>query len=111
MWQQLFPTWQPRMFSWQPWPREEIANFCTRHIRLHSHEVTAQLKAGRAYNDLLDRLRADPAFAQVDFDSASAAANLVGRAPQQVDEFIEQEIAPVQHRYRHLVEQTADVTL
>src|SRR5262249_32908876 len=38
-------------------------------IRQHSHEVTARLKQGETRNDLLDRLRADPAFARVDFDT------------------------------------------
>src|SRR5207248_2127426 len=38
-------------------------------IRRHSHAVTARLKASAdAKNDLLDRLKADPAFAQVDFE-------------------------------------------
>src|SRR5579885_1072654 len=63
-------------------------------IRRHSHAVTAALKAGAATNDLLDRLRADPLFGQVDFDRVLAESRLVGRAPEQVDEFLRQEVEP-----------------
>ncbi len=37
-------------------------------IRRHSHAVTQQLKATGGRNDLLERLRADPLFARIDFD-------------------------------------------
>ncbi len=71
-------------------------------IRQHSHAVTAQLKAGAARNDLLERLRADSGFAQVDFDSICDPAAFIGRAPAQVDEFIEQEVEPIRKRYPNL---------
>jgi adenylosuccinate lyase len=71
-------------------------------IRQHSHAVTAQLKAGATRNDLLDRLRADSGFAQVDFDSICVPAAFIGRAPAQVDEFIEQEVEPIRKRYPNL---------
>src|SRR5262249_54013739 len=80
-------------------------------IRQHSHAVTARLKAGETKNDLIDRLRADPAFAAVDFDALAARGLFVGRAPQQVDEFIEQEVAPIRRRYQHLLGQKADVNV
>ncbi|HXG10693.1 MAG TPA: adenylosuccinate lyase [Gemmataceae bacterium] len=80
-------------------------------IRQHSLAVTARLKAGAAKNDLLDRLRADPAFAGVDFDEVIRQGYFVGRAPEQVDEFIAQEVEPIRRRYRHLLGQTAEVTV
>jgi adenylosuccinate lyase len=80
-------------------------------IRRHSHEVTARLKAGTGRNDLLDRLEADPGFAGVDFAQFREPARLVGRAPQQVDEFLEQEIAPVRRRYAHLLRQTTELSV
>ena len=49
-------------------------------IRRHSQAVTAALKAGAARNDLLDRLRADPLLAKVDFDAVLAEGQFVGRA-------------------------------
>jgi adenylosuccinate lyase len=80
-------------------------------IRQHSHAVTAQLKAGGQRNDLLDRLRADPAFGQVNLDEVLRAGNLVGRAPQQVDEFLEEEISPIRQRYCQLLGQSAEVAV
>jgi hypothetical protein len=51
-------------------------------IRRHSRAVAGALKAG-GDNDLLERLRADPLFAGVDFGDALDPARFVGRAPQQ----------------------------
>jgi adenylosuccinate lyase len=79
-------------------------------IRRHSHAVTARLKEG-GDNDLLDRLRGDPSFAKVDFADATDPRRLVGRAPEQVDEFLAREVAPVRERYRHLLGQMADVSV
>jgi adenylosuccinate lyase len=78
-------------------------------IRHHSQAVAAHLKAGGATNDLLERLRADPAFASVDFARVLDQGNFVGRAPQQVDEFIEREVAPLRQRYGYLLNQGADL--
>jgi adenylosuccinate lyase len=79
-------------------------------IRQHSHAVTAALKRGETRNDLLDRLRADPAFATVDFDALEGPSTLIGRAPQQVDEFLAQEVAPIRSRYGSLLGQKADIS-
>jgi len=80
-----------------------------RVIRDHSQAVTAELKAGAARNDLLDRLRADPLLAKVDFDAVLAEGQFVGRAPQQVDEFIAEEVGPIRRRYAGALGQQADV--
>ncbi len=79
-------------------------------VRRHSHAVTASLKEGGA-NDLLERLRAEPLLAKVDFDAVLDQGRFVGRAPQQVDEFIDAEVEPVRERYRHLVGQRAEVSV
>jgi adenylosuccinate lyase len=78
-------------------------------IRQHSLAVTAELKAGRGRNDLLDQLRADPAFAGVPFAEVLDPTRFIGRAAQQVEEFLAEEIQPVRQRYAHLLNQTADV--
>jgi adenylosuccinate lyase len=78
-------------------------------IRQHSHAVTAQLKAGGQENDLIDRLRADPAFAEVDFAALIQEENFIGRAPQQVEEFMHEEVESIRARYRHLLGQDAAV--
>jgi adenylosuccinate lyase len=80
-------------------------------IRRHSHAVTAALKAGAGKNDLLDRLRADPLLASVDFDAVVDQRQFVGRAPQQVEEFIAEEIEPIRQRYRPLLGQSAEVSV
>ncbi|HZY87621.1 MAG TPA: lyase family protein, partial [Gemmataceae bacterium] len=78
-------------------------------IRRHSHAVTAALKAGAARNDLLDRLKADPLLAGVDFPRVLAEGRFVGRAPEQVDEFLAAEVEPIRRRYRHPLGQGADI--
>ncbi len=66
-------------------------------IRQHSIEAARALKNGAQRNDLIDRLAADSAFgASVDDLRAALDPNrFVGRAPQQVDEFLEEVIGPV----------------
>lgn len=80
-------------------------------IREHSHAVTATLKSQGGTNDLLERLRADPAFAGVDFDRVLAEGHFAGRAPEQVDEFLAEVITPIRDRYRSLLGQTAEVSV
>src|SRR5262249_3286151 len=79
-------------------------------IRQHSHAVTAALKQGASKNDLLDRLRADPAFGSVDFDALEGHATLIGRAPHQVDEFLAQEVGPIRRRYGSMLGQTGNIS-
>jgi adenylosuccinate lyase len=68
-------------------------------IRQHSQAAAAVVKGEGKPNDLLDRLRADAAFAGVDLAAAMEPAQFVGRAPQQVDQFIEQVVGPIRQRY------------
>ena len=79
-------------------------------IRQHSHAVTAGLKDGTAASgDLIVRLQADPAFKEIDFAAHLQPINFVGRAPEQVDEFIAQEIKPIRERYGSSTGHNADV--
>ncbi len=70
-------------------------------IRRHSVEASRALKDGESErNDLLERLAGDPEFTAlgVSLDELRAAiepARFVGRAPQQVDEFIAEEVEPL----------------
>ncbi len=63
-------------------------------IRVHSQAAAAQVKQLGRPNDLLDRLRKDPAFSQVDLDRLTDPAAFVGRAPQQVGEFLAEVVEP-----------------
>jgi len=72
------------------------------HIRRHSQEAALVVKQQGGANDLLDRLKKEPAFAKVDFAKALDASQFVGRAPEQVDEFLAEVVQPIRERYRDL---------
>ncbi len=80
-------------------------------IRQHSLAVAEELKSGSQKNDLIDRLRADPAFAQLDFGRILEKKNFVGRAPQQVDEFIREVIQPIRKRFPQSINQQSDLKI
>jgi adenylosuccinate lyase len=69
-------------------------------IRLYSIAAAAQVKQFGKQNDLIARLRADISFAKVDFGKVLAPKNYVGRAPQQVDEFLKDIVKPILRKYR-----------
>ena len=66
-------------------------------IRQHSIASARALKDGAARNDLLDRIAADTAFAvsRDELESAMDAKRFVGRAPEQVDEFLAEIVEPL----------------
>ena len=57
------------------------------------------LKAGAADNDLIDRIRDDRAFPELDLDRVLDPRGFVGRSARQVDAFIEREIEPIRKCY------------
>ena len=69
-------------------------------IRVYSHEAAAQVKQHGKENDLLDRLKADPAFSKIDFKKVMNPTAYIGRSPEQVNEFITEVISPVRRKYR-----------
>jgi adenylosuccinate lyase len=68
-------------------------------IRRHSLAAAARLKEGAADNDLLDRLRSDPAFPTIDFDHVLDARQYVGRSARQVEDFLATEIEPIRRAH------------
>lgn len=78
-------------------------------IRVHSVAAAEALKDGADRNDLLDRLKADPAFSTVDLDAALAPARFIGRCPEQVDAFLAAEVAPIRQRYPEQLGQRKEV--
>jgi adenylosuccinate lyase len=68
-------------------------------IRRHSQAAAAAVKEQGRPNDLLARLAGDPAFAGIDVQAAADPAQFVGRAPQQVDEFLAEIVEPIRKRY------------
>lgn len=69
-------------------------------IRRHSHAAAEQVKKFGKPNDLITRLKNDPAFAKVNFTKVLNPADYIGRAPQQVDEFIKAVVVPIRKEYR-----------
>ena len=65
-------------------------------IRVHSHKAAYRLKAEDGVNDLLERIKNDPAFAAVadDLDSLLDPSKFIGRAPNQVREFMYEVVDP-----------------
>lgn len=78
-------------------------------IRRHSQAAARRVKQEGAKNDLIERLAGDEAFAKVDVRGTLEPRLFVGRAPQQVDEFIAEVVAPIRKRYGKLGELTAEV--
>ena len=66
-------------------------------IREHSMAASRRVKEEGLDNDLIDRLRNDPAFAAIkdDFDSIINPAAFIGRAPQQVESFLDEVVHPL----------------
>jgi adenylosuccinate lyase len=78
-------------------------------IRRHSQAAGKVVKEEGRPNDLLERLAADPAFAKVNLSTVMDPAQYVGRAPQQVDEFLTEVIAPIRARCGASTVKDADV--
>ncbi|MBR6053050.1 MAG: adenylosuccinate lyase [Clostridia bacterium] len=70
-------------------------------LRVHSHAAAANVKLEGGKNDLLERIKADPAFPikAEEIDAVLDPALYVGRAPEQVDEFLSDVIDPILARY------------
>jgi len=76
-------------------------------VRVHSQQAARQVKEFGCDNDLLERLARDPAFAGVDVRATLDANQYVGRAPQQVDQFLAEVIEPIRTRYSRALRQDA----
>jgi adenylosuccinate lyase len=66
-------------------------------IRQHSIEAARAMKNGATRNDMLDRLAHDGDFnvSVADMESVLEPMRFVGRAPQQVDEFLDEVVEPL----------------
>ena len=70
-------------------------------LREHSHAAARRVKLEGGQNDLIDRIVADPLFplTRGEIEEQMAPEKYVGRAPSQVMEFLDQEVAPLLARY------------
>lgn len=77
-------------------------------IRVHSQDAARQVKEQGQANDLIERLLQDSAFSDIDLTGTLDAARFVGRAPEQVDQFIAGVIEPIRQRYSAELSRAAD---
>ena len=68
-------------------------------IRQHSQEAAAVVKQEGRPNDLLQRLADDELFAGVDLAGLLEASQFVGRAPEQVEQFLGEVVEPIRQQY------------
>lgn len=78
-------------------------------IRIHSLAAADHVKATGAETDVLARIAADPAFAGANLEAALEPRQYVGRAPEQVDEFLAEVVAPIRQRYAGQLGGTAEL--
>jgi adenylosuccinate lyase len=79
-------------------------------VRRHSLAVTAAMKEGTGSScDLISRLQSDPAFAGINFAQEMEPMRYIGRAPEQVEEFLSQEVEPIRRRYPNALGRRTDL--
>ena len=85
------------------------------HERLRQHAIAAgkQVKEEGLPNDMVDRIAADPAFGltREEIVAGLVPENFVGRAPQQVEEFIAHILKPIFDANPDAVEQHANLSV
>ncbi|TVR12738.1 MAG: adenylosuccinate lyase [Planctomycetota bacterium] len=80
-------------------------------IRVLSQEAAAVVKQEGGDNDLVQRIRDDAFFAPIhaQLDTLLDPATFIGRAPQQVERFLEQEVTPALQPYTAVLQGSADL--
>jgi adenylosuccinate lyase len=78
-------------------------------IRRHSLAAAERVKLHGQPNDLIERLRNDPAFAKVNLNDVLDARRYVGRASQQVEAFARDVVAAIRGRYASQIERAVDL--
>ncbi|HWP41223.1 MAG TPA: hypothetical protein VNL70_09875, partial [Tepidisphaeraceae bacterium] len=63
-------------------------------------EAAEQVKLHGRPNDLIERLKQEPALAKVNLDAVLDPIRYIGRAPQQVERFVAEVVEPIRNRYR-----------
>ena len=78
-------------------------------IRLHSIEAGKNVKDLGLPNNLIDLIAADPAFGMTREERTAhlEPSRYIGRCPQQVEEFLDEEVAPVLEQYADAMDEKA----
>ena len=75
---------------------------CHEKLRVLSHQAGFVVKQEGKENDLVERIQQDEYFKPIwnDIDKLLDPKTFVGRAPQQVEEFIQEEVKPILAKYQ-----------
>ncbi|XP_014481773.1 PREDICTED: adenylosuccinate lyase [Dinoponera quadriceps] len=86
---------------------------CHEKIRVLAQEAGVQVKQHGLDNDLVDRIKKDPYFGPIlsKLDVLLDPSTFVGRAPEQVVEFLEEEVYPVLEKYKNLESKTVELNI
>lgn len=74
------------------------------NLRRHTHAAARRVKEQGLSNDLVERLRSEPALFGVDLDDMMDPMHYVGRAPEQVDVFLQDVVRSVRSAYSNRYE-------
>jgi len=82
-------------------------------IRRHAQEAGDQIKREGKGNDLLKRLADDPEFPlnSEEIEECLDEKNFVGRAPEQVEEFVQDVLNPILEKYKSALDITSTVNV
>ncbi|KAJ1672642.1 adenylosuccinase ade13, partial [Spiromyces aspiralis] len=78
---------------------------CHEQIRVLSHQAAHVVKAEGGDNDLIERIRRNPYFEPIwdELDQLLDPKTFIGRAPEQVDKFIEHHVKPALAPYADII--------
>ena len=78
---------------------------CHEEIRVLSHEASAVVKQEGGDNDLIQRVKATKYFEPIwnDLDKLLDPSTFVGRAPQQTEKFVNNDVKKALEPYKHLI--------
>ncbi|EER35888.1 adenylosuccinate lyase [Candida tropicalis MYA-3404] len=78
---------------------------CHEEIRVLSHQASAVVKQEGGDNDLIERIKNTEYFKPIwnDLDKLLDPSTFVGRAPQQTEKFVKQDVANALEPFKHLI--------
>ncbi|CAH8465609.1 unnamed protein product [Heterobilharzia americana] len=79
---------------------------CHEHLRKHCHEAAVEIKLKGIKNSLVEKLLSDDYFAPIHslLPTILDPKNMIGRAPEQVELFLEKEVRPAIQPYENCLE-------
>jgi len=84
---------------------------CHEQIRVLSHQAARVVKEQGKDNDLVERIKYTEYFRPIwnELDILLDPKSFVGRAPEQVTEFIAEEVEPILAKYRDVLDGTVEL--